>query len=263
MSGFFGKKKTTKNKDDFNFVLRDIDVVGIDKQFNMKEMNIEDNIEIVFDVSNITTSIDKLGISSLKTQPITTTVQKEKIKMHTFIPLINYVTQSSLPTSTTIPCYGCHRRFDTVPLGVPIEYYPSVYKCDDRITKKLTIQERESMQQNDTENLERREYFDVEGIVCSFNCMYNVIEDNPSPLYKKSQLLIPHLYRIVFGEYPQSKIQRSPSWKLREEYGGCISDGEFVANMQIINFADTHQVERLNNCTRPVGRVFKVTEKNK
>lgn len=264
MTSFFnGKKKTSKKtSEEFIFNLQNIDVARIDKDFNMNVMkNINDVNDLIFEPEVESTSLEKLGISSLKTEPITTIVSKDKIKLQTFTTMKDYTTNMKIPLSTDIPCFGCHRRFKTVPLGIPIEYHPSIYisKNDCTRIKRITVTERKKLQQGENKVVEL-EYFDVDGIVCSFNCMLSVIDDNPSPLYKKSRSLIPIMYKMIFDCYPKDKIIKAPSWRMRQEYGGCISDEEFVSNLQTIQFTDMHQIEKTLRLMNPVGRVFKVED---
>lgn len=267
-STFFESKKKTKKKtnDDFSFVLRNIDVAKIDKDFNMGEMkNIGEPSELIFDVEEEGTSLEKLGISSLRKEPIITIISKEKTKLQTFITMEDYKTKKKLPQKTDIPCFGCHRRFSTIPIGVPIDYHPSIYssKNDPSKIKKLTINERKKLELNEDNDVTVLEYFDTDGIVCSFNCIFSVIEDNPSPLYKKTSSLVPQLYKMIYDLYPKEKIIRSPSWRLREEYGGILSDEEFVTNLQTIQFIDMHQVDKIMRSMVPVSRVFKVVDLEK
>jgi hypothetical protein len=273
MSSFFGKKKTSttsskkKVNDEYSFTLNDINVAKIDKDFNMNSINnISNNKsgsdDLIFDIDE-GTSLEQLGISSLSHQPTTTIIPKEKTKLHTFVTMNQHLENKKLPIKTDIPCFGCHRKFDTVPLGVPIEYHPSVYisKSDPTKTKKITISEREKLNKEDQENtILQKEYFDVDGIVCSFNCILSIIENNDSPLYKNTEILIPKLYKMIFGEYPDTKIIKAPSWKLRTQYGGTLTDHEFVCNLQTIKYTDTDQIKKANRLMNPVGRIFKVEE---
>lgn len=267
-SFFDNKKKQNKKKDneDLSFTLRNIDLTKIDKEFNMNDMkNIGISSDLVFDEVNEGTSLEKLGISSLKREPITTIVQKEKTKLQTFITMIGYNNGVKLPLKPSIPCFGCHRIFTTVQLGIPIDYHPSIYHSKNDYTKikNITVNERQKLQTDVSNNIDVMEYFDTDGIVCSFNCMISVIEDNPSPLYKKTPSLIPKMYKMIFGEYPKEKIIKSPNWRLREEYGGPLSDEEFVANLQTIQFTDMHQVDKTLKIMNTVGRVFKVYDINR
>ena len=264
MTFFSGKKSTTKKKagsEELTFTLKNIDVAKIDKNF-MNEMKTLETTDLIFDIDDEKgTSLEKLGISSLKKEPMTTIVEKEKIKLQTFTTMIDYTTKKRLPSKTDIPCFGCHRKFSTIPIGVPIEYHPSVYtsKNDSSRSRNITISERQELEKDDSNSIKVLEYFDTDGVVCSFNCIYSVIDDD-NPLYKKTRSLVPMMYKSIFGTYPKEKILKSPSWRLREEYGGPLTDEEFVANLQTIQFTDMNQVSRVLNSMNPVGRVFKVSE---
>lgn len=264
---FFGKsKKTTKKKTDneFTFTLSNIDVAKIDKDFNMERMkefgcDITSKNNIIFDEG---TSLEKLGISSLKREPIVTVISKDKKKIHTYLSLIDIVSGKKIPEETNIPCHGCRRKFKSQPMGIPIDFHPSYYvsKNDSTKIKRLTIKEREKLENDKNNSIVVMDYFDTEGIVCSFNCMISCIEESPSPIYKKTPYLISMMYRMIFGKYPDQKIIKAPSWKMREEYGGPLSDDEFERSLQTIQFSDTHQCQKVQRATNPVGRIFEVQD---
>lgn len=270
---FFTKKRTKKTAsvstaNDFSFTLRNIDIAKIDKTFNMTNMkNIsETNSNLIFGTSSEEgTSLEKLGITSLKNEPITTIISKEKTKLQTFITMLDYMTHKQLPEKTEIPCFGCHRRFDTVPLGIPIEYHSSIYSSSNDPTKikKMTNNELNILSEEKKENVQSLNYFDTDGVVCSFNCIYSFIETNQSPLYKNTPFLVPYMYKMIFGHFPKKRIIKSPSWRLRSEYGGPLSDEEYVNNLQTLEFIDMNQISKINKMLNPVGRVFKIIEVNK
>jgi hypothetical protein len=248
---------------EFIFNLQNIDVARIDKDFNMDEMkNIEEPMGLFFNLDDQGTSLEKLGISSLKNEPIITYFPNDKTKLQMYITMKDITSKQSLPRQTDIPCFGCHRVFSHVPLGVPIEYYPSIYTSKNNITKikKITTNEREKLEKDESNDITLLEYFDTDGVVCSFNCIVRLIEDYPSPLYKKSASLIPKMYKKILGNYPKEKIMKSPSWRLLERYGGCISDEEFETNLQTIKFTDTNQISRALKIMNPVGRIFNIED---
>ena len=268
MTSFFGKsKKVSKKKttsDEFVFSLTDIDVVKIDKDFNMESIK-----EFGYDTTgknNISfvsegTSLEKLGISSLRREPITTFISKE-IKIQSYLSQIDIVTNTIIPEITNIPCYGCRRKFSTHPLGIPLDFHPSYYvsKNDATKIKRLTPKEREKLEEDPENKIMILDYFDTEGIVCSFNCIVSCIEDYPSPMYKKTPYLISMMYKMIFNKYPDQRIIKAPSWKMREEYGGPLSDEEFEKSLQTIKFTDTHQYKKVQRLMNPVGRIFEVVD---
>lgn len=272
-TSFFGgkSKKTVKKKsngDDFTFTLSNIDVAKIDKDFNMEKMkefgcdiSSGKNI-IIFDGGEEGTSLEKLGISSLKKEPLTTIVSKDKKKIYTYLSMVDIVSSKKMPDSTTIPCYGCRRKFSSQPLGIPIDFHPSYYVSKNDTTKirRLTTNDREKLQLDPENNIVIMDYFDTEGVVCSFNCIVSCIGESPSPIYKKTPYLISMMYKMIFGKYPDQKILRSPSWKMREEYGGPLSDKEFERSLQTIQFTDTHQCQKAQRAINPIGRIFEVKD---
>ncbi|MDD4930666.1 MAG: hypothetical protein PHG66_00735 [Candidatus Colwellbacteria bacterium] len=268
MASFFGKsKKTVKKKstqEEFTFTLSNIDVAKIDKDFNMEKMK-EFGCDItgkniIFDTEG--TSLEKLGISSLHREPITTIVAKDKKKIYSYLSLIDIVSRKKIPEETNIPCHGCRRKFSSQPLSIPIEFHPSYYfsKNDPTKIKRLTTREKEKLELDKENNIVELDYFDTEGIVCSFNCIISCIEECPSPIYKKTPYLISMMYKMIFGKYPDQKILKAPSWKMRSEYGGPLSDDEFERSLQTIQFTDTHQCQKVQRVINPVGRIFEVKE---
>jgi hypothetical protein len=263
MTFFGGKtKKTSKKKtqnDEFAFTLTDIDVPKLDTDFHIERMkNIGDGI--VFDMGE-STSLERLGISTLRREPLITTIAEDKRKIYTYVSLYDIVTKKQLPAKTNICCYGCRRRFTTQPIGIPIEFHQSVYvsKTDAKI-RRLTERERLELQKDENNTIVEMDYFDTEGIVCSFNCIYLCIEESPSSLYKKTHELITKLYQMIFGDYPTEKINKAPNWRLREEYGGPLSDEEFEKTLQTIQFIDAHQIHRVQRLMSPVGRVYEARD---
>lgn len=267
MTSFFGKsKKPVKKKtcqDEFTFTLSNIDTAKIDKDFNMEKMR-----EFGCDISGKSvdigegTSLENLGISSLKKEPLITVVSKDRKKIYTYLSMIDIVTNKKMPDITTIPCHGCHRKFSSQPIGIPIEFHPSYYVSKNDTTKirRLTTKDRENLEKDPANNIVVMDYFDTEGVVCSFNCIISCIEDSPSAIYKKTPYLISMMYKMIFGKYPEQKIIKSPSWRMREEYGGPLSDEEFEKSLQTIQFVDTHQCQKVQRTMNPIGRIFEVKD---
>jgi len=261
-TSFFGKTKKAKKKtqDEFSFTLTNVDIAKIDKDFNMekiKEFGCDITSKIIFDEG---TSLERLGISSLRKEPITTIISKDKRKIQSYISLVDIVSNKKLPVETSIPCHGCRRKFTSQPIGIPLDYHPSVYvsKNDPTKIRHLTQKDRTVMEADEDNTVIIMDYFDTEGIVCSFNCILLCIEDSPSPMYTKTPLLIYKLYKMIFGVYPSQPILKAPSWKMREEYGGSISDFEYEKILQTIKFTDTHQVQKVQRLMEPQGRIFNV-----
>lgn len=183
-----------------------------------------------------------------------------------------------------IPCYYCRRNFNNAPIGLPICYYPSIYIIKNNSqnlkysfnykenTVKLNSNEKERLlnilertssvsdivlnnqkKENkktdkhdgkDSHQIVTKQFFETEGVFCSFNCIVSYLEENrQNPLYQNSYNLIYFMYKIIFGEFPQFTFIKSPSWKLRKEYGGPLSDDDYEKYIQNIPIIDTNQLK--------------------
>lgn len=303
--------KPTNNNDHYSFILRGIDSGKLDKDYSTLEDVIQHSLVPIEAKVKVRgnkhrglsirdqdfTIIDKVRSANFHHEPVVTIVGKEKLSY--YITMLDIVKHQRLPIQTKIPCAGCRRIYQNCPLGIPIKYHPSVLKTityypDGKLAaeymKVLTCRERKELQKKSTISpLEQRssekdlykmneiienEYYDTDLMVCSFNCMYSVISESPCPLYKETPSLIPKLYYDIFGKFPARKILKAPSWRLREEYDGPLSDVEFEKCLQKIDFVEIQQNgkvkekdeygdnlgEKLAKNMRPMGRMVIVRE---
>lgn len=225
MTDFF----SGSSKKQLLFVLKNINIVDVDKQYNMELIS---GLNSVVTEKNNTefTPIDKIGIKDLKKSPLSTYVTKDKIKSLVYVTFEKNIDENEHKCK----CHGCHRYFDSYPLGIPISY-------------KLN---------------ENKEYYLLDSLVCSFNCMYLVLENSYSPIYKNSSFLINKLYHTIYGEFPKQKIIKSPNWKLQKCYGGPLDEDEYAKCFQSILFNDLHTIQKIESCAQRVGRLFDIKDEN-
>lgn len=207
---FFNFKKIKKIPNT-TFILKNIEPTYIDKEFQLIINDVSSSINYNYTINKDTTSVEKLGISMLKYQPIITIVSREKSKQKLYPVMMDINSSNTLPEKTTIPCFYCRRKYDTSPIGIPIKYTSD---------KK----------------------FETDAMVCSFNCIKSYISEHPSPLYRNTPVLIDQLYYRIFNKYPKEKILPSPSWRHRQEYGGLLTDEEYSKSLQTLVIKDLHQV---------------------
>ena len=153
--------------------------------------------------------------------------------------MIDIITKKQLPNNTDIRCFGCHRNYTSHPLGVPIKYYPSIL-LEHEYERELSRKERMLLETTNVNKVIKREYFDVDSLVCSFNCIYTIIFDHWTPLYTESMSLVPELYFCIFNEYPKQRIEKALNWKLTINYGGQISNEEFEKSLQRYTSIDSN-----------------------
>jgi hypothetical protein len=102
----------------------------------------------------------------------------------------------------------------------------------------------EKIEDKESHQILTKQFFETEGVFCSFNCIVSYLEDNRNnPLYQNSYNLVYFMYKMIFGEFPNFNIVKSPSWKLRNEYGGPLSDEDYEKYIQNIPIIDSNQLK--------------------
>jgi hypothetical protein len=233
------------------------------------------------------TSINKLNFTSLNNEPTLTYIQKDKFKLYNYNVMLDTKSHKFINCDNNIPCYYCRRKYNFVPLGIPIKYYPSLYILIDnslQISKysfnykentiRLNKNEKDrivNILQNNpnivSEKYERetkekeqkkehkiftKNFFETDGIVCSFNCMISFIEENSyNPIYQNSYNYVYLMYKQIFGEYPHQPIIRAPSWKLRKEYGGTLDDEDYSKFIQSVPIIESKLFKTINTNIKP------------
>ena len=155
-----------------------------------------------------------------------------------------------LPLSTTIPCWWHRKRFDSVPIGVPVVYHPVSIDnselenvCSKLENMNIRIAEPSLKESGRSKNTRRHDshdssngkmltdYFEVEGIFCSFACMKAYVEDElrkGKDTYNNTLSLLTLMYMKMFDCKKIPSIKSAPSWKLLEEWGGHLSLQQFL-----------------------------------
>jgi hypothetical protein len=177
---------------------------------------------------------------------------------------------------------------DMIPLALPIKYVPSYienkllhnslinmsdkleYKINENIElndkdKHKIFLDRNIITKNDISNnsninkLEMiiNEYYEGEGIFCSFNCMISYLKEVQSHniKYKNSSMLILKMYKDIFGFYPNEMILEAPNWKILKEYGGDFSIEEFRKCFQVVTYKELSQYMKVMP-SGPINNLF-------
>lgn len=145
------------------------------------------------------------------------------------IVMLDY-TLNTMPISTTKNCWWCREIFNNSPIGIPIKYYPNTNKTRE-IFKKNNL------------NSSEFDYFETEGIFCSFPCAKSfVVSERFNTKYKNSTQLLVLLYKKIHNKI--TNIPTAPSWKLLKKYGGEMSISEFRDSFGKNMFIDTFNIKR-------------------
>jgi len=218
---------------DTTIKLNKINPALLDKKYVMKEVREIIQSELIApvqkpkkvlskksDIAKLQTDLEHLGISENKPKTYDTIVSNN-IKIKAYTCFKNEYENAELPSSTHIHCWWDRHQIpsNVHPLGMPIRY--------------------------------RDNYFDTEGIFCSFNCILSYLHENYNNVnYKDSSSLTYLMYKKIFGEYPiKMNIRKALSWKLLKQYGGNLTIEEFRDMFNVVNNL-TENVEYNSNLPR-------------
>jgi hypothetical protein len=114
--------------------------------------------------------------------------------------LYDFVIQDDWLENTNICCWWCCHKFETVPIGIPIQYIYSKKK------------------------------FRVRGVFCSFSCMKAYVKNDNK--HKYSEALMKYMYCRITGENLNSKIECAPPRESLCMFGGELTIDEFRRSTQ-------------------------------
>lgn len=261
---------------------------------NTSKINIKNNTN---ELKNITTKLANLGFSEKNKEPIFTTVHgSSKINVFTnFLNKRELLTGNDICKNTSESykdnksckwnCWWDRNQIcnDIVPLSLPLKYVPSytenkiLHNSLINMSEKLEYKMNDNVELNDKDKhkifLDRNiitkkeknqnidyidnDYYEGEGIFCSFNCMISYLKEVQSHniKYKNCSMLILKMYKDIFGYYPKEIIMEAPSWKMLNEYGGDLSLLEFRKCFQMITYKELSQYIKLMP-SGPVNNLF-------
>lgn len=154
-----------------------------------------------------------------------------------FFYLRNIVDKKKLPLQTDICCWHCTETFSTTPFGFPLRYVPSfftttfksdkedaqpsVYRTD--IHRKEDLEKR---QEDVKQDVYKRDYYETEGIFCSFPCMIAYGATRPGKLeYNGWRGLVRRLYKSLYGK--ELAWRCAPDVRLLKKFGGHLSIDDY------------------------------------
>lgn len=143
----------------------------------------------------------------------------------------------SLPSHTSKPCWWCRHTFATKVLGCPIKYNP----CKLNSVERTRVEQKFRKSKLPTTSFD---FFETEGIFCSFPCIKAyILSHNLNSRYKESSTLLSLLYLKLTGS-SISYIPPAPSWKVLIEYGGHLNIKEYRATFGKLEYTETVSIRR-------------------
>ena len=249
----------------YTFTLKNINTEKIDTKYGI---TIISNIETNNERPNNTTNLSELADISNSIE-IVSFLDESKRLYQCNVSMIDFTTKKNCK-SLNYHCYWCRHSFNTSPIGCPIKYnstnavktYYSEISKDTYIIKENISKIKKKIIDTvmDTEKysltLNEKEFYDTDGIFCSFNCCKAFIKENKhNILYEQSENLLVKLYNDINNcSDPNIVINCAPSWRLLREYGGHLSIQQFRENFNKSSFEYDGIIRK--NIFNPIGSLF-------
>lgn len=204
-----------------------------------------------------TTKIDDLNITKTNPEIVSFLDESKRLRKCT-ISMIDFSsgTSISLSSGERLKHYKCFwdKNFIPVncrPIGCPIKYVPSraiksyhseISKERYVITEPITEKRAEEITDRNDKHVtaEKRNYYETDGIFCSFNCCIAYIdapENKLNPLYRYSESLLLKIYEDLTGEIA-SEIMPAPHWRTLTDFGGHLTVEQFRESFNKISYVD-------------------------
>lgn len=161
---------------------------------------------------------------------------QNRVKM--WITMIDLIRGGPLSIKTDQPCWWCREPFPTSPIGIPVRYCP--HKLDGFLKN---VVEKNLLKYNLP--LEPNDFFETDGIACSFPCALALITEEikkSNVIYKDSPTLLTQLYYKIFGKVVE--IKAAGSWKLLKRWGGEFTIEEFRSAFCKLVYKATINIKR-------------------
>jgi len=168
-------------------------------------------------------------------------IDPQRGQVKTWATMIDVTIGGALPRFTKKPCWSCRNRFNTHPIGCPIKFNPT--PKNPVLVNRLKERFKEMNIIFDENNLD---FFETDGIFCSFPCVKFYILDQisktKSSKYKKALEYLSLMYYRISGD--MIIIPSAPTWKLSVDWGGHLTPVEYRASIGHLEYNETLNVLR-------------------
>jgi len=257
-TGTKSSKQIKKSK--YTFTLEDVDVVRIDRMYGISLFE-NDMIEEEQQEVNTTRLAELNGV---KGTPEVISFLDESKRIHTcHVSMIDFNSRMNV-NLLRYHCFWCRHPFDTRPIGCPIKYVPSqaekkyhshISRDTYTIKENLTSQKRSKLRETDQLSLRIGEYYETDGVFCSFNCCKAWVDDNRhNRMYDRSSMLLCKLYNDIMGT-KMIIIPPAPHWRTLEQYGGHLNILQFRDTFNKIDYRFFGSTKHIPNFL-PLGTLY-------
>ena len=266
------KSIKTRKSSKYVFTVKNINTEKIDKNYGITlTSNISHNVEPPTNTTTITELTDNDKNTSLD---IVSFLDESKRLYQCNVSMIDFSTGKNADSLKGYKCYWCRHSFTTTSIGCPIRYISSnvtkryhseVSKDDYTINENITTYKNNLMsninlfvtKNKATLTINKGNYYETDGIFCSFNCCKAFIKDNKHiNLYELSENLLIKLYTDMNeSDIKSIKINPAPHWRLLKDYGGYLTIEQFRDNFNksVYEFCGTI---KSHNIFKPIGMLY-------
>ena len=245
------KKMVKKSK--YSFTLQNINIDHINSKYGIK-LSVKNTIK-----DNFSDNTTKLTTLNKNTPEVISFLDESKKKHNCYISIIDFESKMNI-NLLRYNCFWCRHPFNTLPIGCPINYIPTQVekKYDSRISRNvytikqnITSKHREQIKNTENINLVMGEYYETDGVFCSFNCCQAwIIENKHNRLYDNSTMLLIKLYNTIMNT-KILVISPAPHWRNLEQYGGYLNIISFRENFNKIDYEHHGMI-------RPIPKFYSV-----
>jgi hypothetical protein len=224
---------------DTKFLLK-VDPVKTDRDYKV----IENSRHRLSTFDPMATKIEDLGLADVSHHAQNPVFEMKEYNT-SFFYLRNLVDKKKLPEKTEICCWHCTETFNTRPLGFPLRYVPnfilSTFRSDKEDSQPVVCRSDIHHETKD-DNVYQRDYFETEGIFCSFPCMIAYGAGRTNRLeYNGYRGLLKRLHKRLYGK-ELTNWRSAPDIRLLKKFGGHLTIEDF-RNEEASSYRETVRFE--------------------
>ena len=258
-------KKAAKTPKNYIFTLVDIDLRAINTKYNLSLSRVEEVCQASYGDGKASTT-KLVDLNTEKGTPEVISFLDESKRAHTcHVSLIDFNSGMDIEL-LRYHCFWCRHPFDTKPVGCPVryvasqaekKYYSHISRDIFTIKENVTTRRRKNLGEDSCDGLDLKvgEYYETDGVFCSFNCCQAWINDNKHVrLYDQSSVLLMKMYNTLMGT-TTIVINPAPHWRVLEQYGGHLTMLKFREGFNKVEYKSHGSTKALPRFA-PMGELF-------